>query len=297
MNQFRRVGVIGKRRRPNTELLRDVCEAVSELGCEVVLEAGPALKGKWPVPLVTREEIGRSCELVVVVGGDGTLLDAGRSLAAIGVPLLGVNQGRLGFMVDIPPATMRETLSNIIDGQYEIEDRLLLSAQVRHGNGELGPKQLAINDVVIRNQATIRMIDFETWLDDEFISKHRADGVIVSSPTGSSAYALSGGGPLLHPSLAAIAIVPICPHTLSDRPVVVSGDRSIRVVVHGVERIQAMVTFDGQTSELLKSGDTVEVRRANFPLRMIHPIGYSYFGILRDKLRWGSGHEDAPDRV
>lgn len=297
MNQFRRVGVIGKRRQPNIELLRDVCEAVSELGCEVVLEASPALKGKWPVPLVTREEIGRSCELVVVVGGDGTLLDAGRSLAKIGLPLLGVNQGRLGFMVDIPPATMRETLSNIIHGQYEIEDRLLLSAHVRHSNGELGPKQLAINDVVIRNQATIRMIDFETWLDDEFISKHRADGVIVSSPTGSSAYALSGGGPLLHPSLAAIAIVPICPHTLSDRPVVVSGERSIRVVVHGVERIQAMVTFDGQTSELLKSGDTVEVRRADFPLRMIHPTGYSYFGILRDKLRWGSGHEDAPDRV
>lgn len=297
MNPFRRIGVIGKRRQPNTQLLQDVCTAIADLGCEVLLESNSALKNARSVEQVSRDVIGQTCELVVVVGGDGTLLDVGRALAPTGVPILGVNQGRLGFMVDIPPATMQETLAVIINGEYEIEDRLLLSARMRRNGGDPGPERLAVNDVVIRNQATIRMIEFETWLGEEFISNHRADGVIVSSPTGSTAYALSGGGPLLHPSLSAMAIIPICPHTLSDRPVVVGGDKLIKIVVHGADRTQAMVTFDGQTSELLKSGDTVEVRSAGCSLRMIHPAGHSYFRILRDKLRWGSDQLPTQERV
>ena len=297
MNPFRRIGVIGKRRQPNTQLLQYVCTAIADLGCEVLLESNPALKNARSVEQVSRDVIGQTCELVVVVGGDGTLLDVGRALAPTGVPILGVNQGRLGFMVDIPPATMQETLAVIINGEYEIEDRLLLSARMRRNGGDPGPERLAVNDVVIRNQATIRMIEFETWLGEEFISNHRADGVIVSSPTGSTAYALSGGGPLLHPSLSAMAIIPICPHTLSDRPVVVGGDKLIKIVVHGADRTQAMVTFDGQTSELLKSGDTVEVRSAGCSLRMIHPAGHSYFRILRDKLRWGSDQLPTQERV
>lgn len=297
MNPFRVVGVIGKRRDPNLDLLRDVCSTLRGLGCEVLIETNPALRGEMPAKAVDREVLGQACELIVIVGGDGTLLDAGRSLAATGIPLLGVNQGRLGFMVDVAPESMQEHLTAIISGFYETEDRLMLSAHVeRVGTSASTPRQ-AVNDVVIRNQATIRMIEFETWLDDEFISNHRADGMIVASPTGSTAYALSGGGPLLHPALSAIALVPICPHTLSDRPIVVGSDKAIRIVIRGVDRAQAMVTFDGQTSETLEPGDVVEVSRADRPLRLIHPQGYSYFRILRDKLRWGSGPTATPERV
>jgi NAD+ kinase len=134
-------------------------------------------------------------------------------------------------------------------------------------------------------------------MDDEFISLHRADGMIVCSPTGSTAYALSGGGPLLHPALEAIALVPICPHTLSDRPIVISGDQTVRLVVRGDERSQAMVTFDGQTSETLQPGDSIEIRRDDSRLRLIHPAGYSYYGILRNKLRWGRGQENLAERA
>ncbi|MGQ0503506.1 MAG: NAD(+) kinase [Panacagrimonas sp.] len=297
MNSFRTVGVIGKRRDPNLELLADVCEQLRALGCKVLVDQNPALRGKALATMASRETLGRECDLIVVVGGDGTLLDAGRSLAAARVPLLGINQGRLGFMVDVAPETFREHLADIIGGRYEPEDRLLLASAIRRGGAADGPERLAVNDVVIRNQATIRMIEFETWLDDEFISNHRADGVIVSSPTGSTAYALSGGGPLLHPALKAIALVPICPHTLSDRPIVFGVERPIRIVIGGVERAQAMVTFDGQTSETLEPGNVVEIRAATFALRLIHPVGYSYFRILRDKLRWGSGPESRRERA
>lgn len=297
MTSFRVVGVIGKRREPNLELLRALCGTLKELGCEVLLESHPDLRANIDTPSVTRETLAARCELVVVVGGDGTLLDAGRSLASSNVRLLGVNQGRLGFMVDVAPETMRENLAAIIGGSYETEDRLLLSASIERPGARDGAVRLAVNDVVVRNQATIRMIEFETWMDDELISHHRADGVIVASPTGSTAYALSGGGPLLHPGLSAIALVPICPHTLSDRPIVIPSDRTIRLVIRGVDRAQAMVTFDGQMSETLEPGDVVEIRRAPYPMRLIHPAGYSYFAILRNKLRWGSGPETRPERA
>ena len=297
MKPFRVVGVIGKRREPNLELLRRVCSSLRRLGCEVLIEENPAFGSETLATRVDRDELTRRCELFVVVGGDGTLLDAGRTLAASHKPLVGINQGRLGFMVDVAPESMDESLTAIIGGDYVTEERLLLSASVERGGKRDGATRLAVNDVVIRNQATIRMIEFETWLDREFISNHRADGMIVASPTGSTAYALSGGGPILHPSLSAISLVPICPHTLSDRPIVVDGQRPIRIVIRGVDRAQAMVTFDGQTSETLEPGDVVEVSRAAHPLTLIHPTGYSYFRILRDKLRWGSGPSSANERV
>jgi NAD+ kinase len=297
MKPFRVVGVIGKRREPNIELLREVCATLRRLGCEVLIEDNAAFGSNELATRVDRDQLSQRCELIVVVGGDGTLLDAGRTLAATHKPLLGINQGRLGFMVDVPPESMHEGLAAVIGGDYVTEERLLLSASVERGGSRDGGTRLAVNDVVIRNQATIRMIEFETWLDREFISNHRADGMIIASPTGSTAYALSGGGPLLHPSLSAIALVPICPHTLSDRPIVVDGQRPIRIVIRGVDRAQAMVTFDGQTSETLEPGDVVEVSRAAHPLSLIHPVGYSYFRILRDKLRWGSGPSSAHERV
>jgi NAD+ kinase len=233
-------------------------------------------------------ELATRAQLAIVVGGDGTLLGAGRALAPHGVPILGVNQGRLGFMVDVRPEEMAETLEAVLRGELEVEERLLLEARLRRADGSELPLMRAVNDVVVRNQASIRMLEFETWIDREFISQHRADGIVISTPTGSTAYALSGGGPVLHPSVSAIALVPICPHTLSDRPIVVPSAGTIRVVLRG-EVSGVNVTCDGQVSVTLGAGDTVEVARSPHPLRLIHPCNYSYFELLRSKLHWGRG--------
>jgi len=290
ITSFKTIGVVGKRRAPGVAgPLRQLCEALRELGREVLLEDETAtLLGDCVG--VSRDVLARSCQLIIVVGGDGTLLDAGRSFAASGVPLLGVNQGRLGFLVDVRPADIPETLAALFRGEFLREARPLLEARVRKANGSLGEALLAVNDVVVRNQGSIRMIDFSTWLakesEWEFICQHRADGVIVSTATGSTAYALSSGGPVVHPSLEAVALVPICPHTLSDRPIVVPAACTIRIAL-GRDDFTAAVTCDGQITVALEPDDTVEISRSPHALRLIHPRHYSYFELLRDKLHWG----------
>lgn len=285
------VGVIGKRTDPAAlPTVVALCRLLRELGCEVLVDdVHTALAAAEGLPAVTRETLGQRCQLIVVVGGDGTLLDAGRSLAHFGVPLLGINQGRLGFMVDVRPDEMREALQAVLAGDGVADNRLLLSMVIRHADGGVEPAALAVNDVVLRNFANIRMLDFETWLGDEFISQHRADGMIVSSPTGSTAYALSGGGPVVHPSVSALTLVPICPHTLSDRPIVVPASATVRIVLRGPAPAMATVTCDGQVSHRINPGDTIEVSQAPDPLRLIHPRNYQYFSLLRDKLHWGRG--------
>lgn len=288
---FSTVGVIGKRTDPSVKgTLLGICALLRELGREVLVDETHAdTARKAGVPAVSRAELAARCQLVVVAGGDGTLLDAGRSLAAHEVPVLGVNQGRLGFMVDVNPEELREALQAVLAGQYITDDRLLLHTHIQRADGSETVPVLAVNDVVLRNLASIRMLEFETWLGEEFISQHRADGMIVSSPTGSTAYALSGGGPVIHPAVAAIALVPICPHTLSDRPIVVPADRPVKLVLRGADNSKATVTCDGQVSEPLSPGDTVVVSRAPHPLRLLHPHRYHYFDVLRDKLHWGRG--------
>lgn len=292
------VGIVGKRTDPAAlPTIVALCQVLRELGREVLVdELHAALAQAQGLPAVSREQLGQSCQLIVVVGGDGTLLDAGRSLAHFGVPLLGINQGRLGFMVDVRPADIREALVAILAGKGVADDRLLLDMQVRHADGTHEASALAVNDVVLRNFASIRMLEFETWLGSEFISQHRADGMIVSSPTGSTAYALSGGGPVVHPSVQALTLVPICPHTLSDRPIVVPATATVRIVLRGPAPAMATVTCDGQVSRPLIPGDTVEICRAAHPLRLIHPSNYQYFSLLRDKLHWGRGPSPAHER-
>lgn len=288
MHSFKTIGVIGKKRDPRVgPTLKTVCARLRELDHPVLLDAGSADWADDGVRCVSRRDMGNLCDLVIVVGGDGTLLAAARDLAAFQIPLLGINQGRLGFMADVNPADMRDTLAQILQGDYTIEQRLLLSATLERKNPSASGPFLAVNDVVIRSQTGIRMLEFETWLDEEFISQHRADGFILSSPTGSTAYALSGGGPVLHPGLQALALVPICPHTLSDRPIVVGADRTVKIVLRGSEGTRAIFTCDGQTTESLNPGDTITVRRAEETLRLVHPRGYNYFNILRSKLHWG----------
>lgn len=284
MKPFSCVGIIGKNDPRVANTVRALRERLAAEGCSSLSEqeAGDRLA------------LAKRCQLVIVVGGDGTLLSAARDLAASGVPILGINLGRLGFMVDVNPSEMGEILSQVLRGEYVAEERLLLSAHVQRQNGAtLGPF-LAVNDVVIRNQAAIRMLEFETWLNGQYISQHRADGFIVSTPTGSTAYALSGGGPVLHPGLQALALVPICPHTLSDRPIVVGADRAVRIVLRGAAASSAMFTCDGQTTESLAPGDAVLISKASESLRLIHPRNYNYFEILRNKLHWGRGPASPP---
>lgn len=274
---FPTVGILAKQDARVTDTVQALRHGLHQLGRSTMFAETPE----------ERRALAGQCQLVIVVGGDGTLLSAARDLAPGAVPILGINLGRLGFMVDVHPSVMNETLAQVMRGEYVSEQRLLLEAQIERQDGaRLGPF-LAVNDVVIRNQAAIRMLEFETWLEDQFISQHRADGFIVSTPTGSTAYALSSGGPVLHPSLQALALVPICPHTLSDRPIVVGAERGVRIVLRGGADISAMLTCDGQTNETLGTGDAVHISRSPYPLRLIHPRNYNYFEILRSKLHWG----------
>lgn len=288
MAEFQTVGVIGKLNDARiAPTLRAVCGHLARRGCEVLIEraSARAVRGTAARP-VSRDTLAGRSDLAVVVGGDGTLLNAGRTLAPAGVPILGVNAGRLGFMVDVAPADARATLDEVLKGRYVREKRLMLSAVVRRGRKTSRPF-LAINDIVIRNQAAVRMLEFETWLDDEFISLHRADGLIVATPTGSTAYALSGGGPVMHPGLEALTVVPICPHTLSDRPIVIGSDRAVRLVLAGAHGTRAMCTADGQHNESVSAGESVEITRSGHVLELVHPRNYRYFNILRNKLHWG----------
>ncbi len=231
-------------------------------------------------------EIGREIDLAIVVGGDGTMLNAIRTLAPLNVPVIGVNRGRLGFLADIAAHKMLDDIGRILDGDHQHETRLLLAAEILR-KGKVVHAAVAVNDVIVTKGELARMIEFDVYLNGEFVSGARGDGVIVSSPTGSTAYAMSAGGPILHPALPALALVPICPHTLSFRPLVVSADSVIQVVMSGQPDQRAHVSFDGQSSFPLADDDHVFVRRAPYTVELVHPGESSYFDVLRHKLHWG----------
>ncbi|BAN68998.1 NAD(+) kinase [endosymbiont of unidentified scaly snail isolate Monju] len=286
--EFHRIALIAKPDDTSEDLVNTLRQAITFLG-ERGLEVFPDRHTARALGLsrhFATEEMGHRCDLAIIVGGDGTFLSSARRLGDSQIPLLGVNLGRLGFLVDISPDAMRDTLGNVLDGRYEEEERFLLSCQV----GEQ-PPELALNDVVLHKWNTARMIEFETWVDDSFIDTQRSDGIIVSTPTGSTAYALSGGGPLLSPALDAIALVPICPHTLSNRPIVVHGRNVVRLRVCGKTLPDHVrVTCDGQVTLEVGPGEDVVLRRHSPPLRLIHPAGHDHFQILRTKLHWGGKH-------
>ena len=237
-------------------------------------------------PSRPRAAIGGEIDLAIVVGGDGTLLNVARDLAAHRVPIIGVNLGRLGFLADIQAEHMTTEIGKILDGDYQTESRLLLHAEVMR-KGRIVHNASAFNDVIISKGELARMIEFETYLDGEFVHSIRGDGIIVASPTGSTAYALSSGGPILHPTLDAIAIVPICPHTLSNRPIVVSGDSIVEILVSRLAEQHAYAAFDGQSTFPLEDDDRVYVRRAEHEVELLHPSGRSHFEVMRIKLHWG----------
>ena len=219
-----------------------------------------------------------------IVGGDGTLLNAARNLIDFNVPILGINLGRLGFLVDISPDDLVQRLDDIFAGKYEEEHRILLNAVVHHKDGRTSESN-AFNDVVVHKWGVARMVETETYINGKLLSSMRADGLIVSTPTGSTAYALSGGGPILQPDLDAMVLVPICPHTMSFRPIVIDGESKIEIMVK--DTAKAQLTCDGQINFGLASGDKVLIQRKDQVVRLIHPCKHDHYEILRAKLRWG----------
>ncbi|MDX1434301.1 MAG: NAD(+) kinase [Gammaproteobacteria bacterium] len=283
---FRTVGLIGKQDDARVaETLARLVDFLLPLDVEVLCDRASAVLPGKALEVVDRANLGERCDLVVVVAGDGTFLGAARSLVDHDVPVLGVNLGRLGFLADVMPDEMTERLRDVLAGNYEEERRFLLHTRVMRGDRAVLEGD-ALNEVVVHKWNIARLIQFETRIDGRLVNSQRSDGLIVATPTGSTAYALSGGGPILHPGLDAIVVVPICPHTLSSRPLVVTADSTIEVLVSADERPEALITWDGQTSEPIEPGDRIEIRRKEQRLRLVHPRGYDYYATLRAKLHW-----------
>lgn len=285
--EFKTVALIGKYQ--SQEIAESVAmlgDFLRGLGANILVEAGTAAAvGANGFGVATYERIGKEAGLAVVLGGDGTMLNTARRLAAFDVPMVGVNQGRLGFLTDIARDTMREGMSAIMAGNYEREQRFLLDAEVLRGGARVF-QTVALNDVVANKGDIGRMIELEIKVDGELIHIMRADGMIVSTPTGSTAYAMSANGPILHPSVAGIAIVPLCPHALTNRPITVP-DRCV-VEVGLLPPHDARIHFDGQERFDARAGDTVRVARSSHSVTLLHPPGYSYFAMLREKLHWSA---------
>jgi NAD+ kinase len=290
--RFGTVGLIGKYADAQVaSTLGEVSDYLQKRGIRVVVDEGSSELlsdqnlADQSLERVSRAELAQRSQLAIVVGGDGTLLNAARALAAYDVPLLGINLGRLGFLTDISPQAMVTTLDEILEGDYVEEQRFLLHAQIQR-EGEVISAADALNDVVVHKWNVARMIELRTYVDGLMVNDERADGVIVSTPTGSTAYAMSAGGPIVHPTLNALVLAPICPHTLSNRPIVVSGDSQVEIVVckHVHE---AQMTCDGQIGMGLLGGDCVKIHKKERTVRLIHPAAHDYFALLRAKLHWG----------
>jgi len=285
--KFKTIGVITK---PNAEFisptLRSLCEFLKKKNCRVLLdEKIPDAINNCKFEKASRETIGEECDLAIVVGGDGTILSAVRSLAHANVPLLGINVGRLGFLADISPDELETSLDDILNGYYREERRFLLEMQVFR-RGELIFEGDAFNDVVVHIRDVARMIEIETRINDKFVNYLRADGIVIATPTGSTAYALSAGGPILHATLDVITLVPISPHTLSNRPIVIDADSQIEILICNTKEGIAQATCDGHLSTDVHVGDCIKVKRKADKITLLHPKQHDYFEILRAKLHW-----------
>lgn len=289
MSRFSTVGLIGRLGSDAAFYsLQRLILFLQKQGVKIYLDdetaaSAPATK----LPRLERDALADICDLVIVVGGDGSLLSSARSMCRTGVPLLGVNRGRLGFLTDILPDEIEAKVGDVLAGHYIEEERFLLDCAV-YRSGQPMSTGSALNDVVLHPGEYIRMIDFELYIDDEFVYRQRSDGLIISTPTGSTAYALSVGGPIMHPGLDAIVVVPLNPHTLSSRPIVVQASSEIKVVVGDQRDIRPHVTCDGQTHQITTAGDEIVVKKKPEKLHLIHPLDHDFYEVCRTKLGWAA---------
>jgi len=280
---FQRVALIGKQTPEIAASLKSLGRFLRQRGCSVMLERETAAAVGQRGRGASFAQIGRGADLAVVVGGDGTMLAAARNLAHHKVPLAGINQGRLGFMTDIALHDMRRSIGAILQGRHTMEERALLEAEIRRGRKVL-LRTVALNEAVVTKGSQARLIEFKLSIDGEYVYRLRADGVIATTPTGSTAYALSAQGPILQPTVRAFALVPLNPHVLSARPVSVSDASVIEIEL--VRALDARAHFDGFALTDLQEGDRLVLKRSADAIRFVHPPGYSYFTMLREKLRW-----------
>ncbi|MBU2887148.1 NAD(+) kinase [Gilvimarinus agarilyticus] len=294
MSQFSRIGLIGRLDNDRAKYtVRRLIEFLETCDVKVYIDEQTGqlinvdrdFKG---VSKVAMPELGANSDLAIVVGGDGSLLSGARDLVEYNVPILGINRGRLGFLTDIVPDDIEQKITEVLTGEYVQEQRFMLDMRVERC-GETVCRGDALNDVVLHPGEFIRMLEFELYVDKHFVTSQRSDGMIVSTPTGSTAYALSGGGPIMHPKLDAIGLVPMNPHTLSSRPMVVPGGSLIEIVVGEGNSAIPQVTCDGQTHDTVQGGDKVIITKKPQTLQLIHPVNHNFYERCRSKLGWG-GH-------
>lgn len=286
MTNFSQVGLIVKSNDDSVaNTLNDVITCLEAHGLSIVFDNSTQhlLSGRTTV---ATSEIAQICDLAVVIGGDGTLLNAARALVDSDVPIVGINRGRLGFLVDVPPDDGLKALSCIINGEYLEEKRALLQTRILR-DGECVSSSYAFNDTVIRVRDRLQIMDFDIIIDDVLVTHQRADGLIVATPSGSTAYSLSNGGPIVAPTIDALIVHPICPHTLTSRPILVEGESSIRVHLWDDDVSEAQVVCDGQVYMDAMLGDMVDIKRNAHRVRLLHPESYDYYRVLREKLNWG----------
>lgn len=272
--------------------VRQLVHFLQQRGCHIIIEHTLQEDlGDLGLQAGTRKQLAQSCDLVIVVGGDGSLLGAARTFAGFDVPLLGINRGRLGFLTDVLPSELETRVGQVLDGEYTTEYRFLLDMEVRRRGAIIG-RGSALNDVVLLSGDSVHMVEFELFIDGLFVYKQRSDGLIISTPTGSTAYALSGGGPIMHPRLDAIVLVPLNPHTLTSRPLVVDGNSDIRLRVT-THRLHPLVSCDGQDGVRVQLDDEIRLGKKPQRLKLLHPPGHDFYEACRSKLGWSSRLGDA----
>ena len=283
--EFQKIAIVGQ---PDdarvAEPIATLVRHLTETG--VAVSAPRDLLPDLAVERVDESELAKRADLIISVGGDGTILRAARIAGESDVAILGINCGRLGFLADVTLDEMLDSVDHILNGEYTTESRLQLDARLESG-GNVVAGGVAFNDVVVQRPAAGPMVDFETRVGEHYVNTHAGDGLIVSTPTGSTAYALSCGGPIIEPRLDALVVVPVCPHTLSDRPIVISADQTVNVRLLQRDGTEAAVTVDGRAFGELSPADKLTIRAADSRIRLIHPPGYDFYGILRSKLFWG----------
>ncbi len=290
---FKKIGLMGRAGKKSvTKTLVYIANILQkEFSLSVVLDEDTAhlptlMLNELPnVEVVSRNTIGEYCDLVIVVGGDGAMLHAASVLAQYGVPVLGVNRGRLGFLADVNPNEIYEKLKHVMLGEFQLDYRFLLAMEIREGNQTVH-KGMALNDMVLHAGKSVHMLDFQMQIDGQDVYRQHSDGLIVATPTGSTAYSLSGGGPIVYPSLDAICLVPMHPHTLSSRPIVVSGSSEIKINIHEDNRTQPMVSADGTTSIAIEKNQCLYIRKHPDKLALLHPPGFDFYKACRTKLNW-----------
>jgi len=286
---FRNIGLIGRLGSTRVvDTLKRLIRLLETRGHHVIIEDRTAtvLLDHGHVE-ASRRTMGQLCDLVIVVGGDGSLLGAARTLCHSGTLVLGVNRGRLGFLTDISPDELEARVGEVLDGRYEVEERFLLDAEL-YREGSLVGSGDALNEVVVHPGKAVRMIEFELFIDGQFVYSQRSDGLIIATPTGSTAYSLSGGGPIMHPRLDVVTLVPMFPHTLSSRPIVIDAASEIRIHIGETNQTYPHISCDGQTRAVSKPDDVLVIRRKPQRVQLVHPLGHNFYEVLRSKLGWSN---------